>query len=175
LARITRFRDKNRRARAGELRPSSSALLWFLIFAAVIGVYYLQTGRDGGLFTLPKIGDPEAYTTFAVCSSFRTDDCVIDGDTFRYEGQRIRIMDIDAPETRPPRCDFEADLGERATNRLRELLNEGPFLLKSTARDEDRYGRKLRVVTRDGRSLGGMLVAEGLAREWTGRRMPWCA
>ena len=109
-----------------------------------------------------------------MCGSFRQDDCVIDGDTFRYQGQRIRIMDIDAPETHPPRCDLEADLGERATNRLRELLNAGPFQLKSTPRDEDQYGRKLRVVTRDGHSLGGMLVAEGLAREWTGRRMPWC-
>ena len=31
-----------------------------------------------------------------------------------------------------------------------------------------------RVVTRDGRSLGDRLVAEGLARTWTGRRQPWC-
>jgi micrococcal nuclease len=41
-------------------------------------------------------------------------------------------------------------------------------------RDEDRYGRKLRVVVRDGRSIGDMLVAEGLARAWTGRREPRC-
>ena len=41
-------------------------------------------------------------------------------------------------------------------------------------RDQDRYGRKLRIVTRGGESLGEMLVAEGLAREWTGRREPWC-
>ena len=174
MARNNPFRDKRRRrAWSGELRPSSSALLWLLIFAAVIGAYYFQTGA-GSLFTLPKIGNPDAATTFAMCGSFRNDDCVIDGDTFRYEGQRIRIMDIDAPETHPPRCDFEARLGKRATSRLTELLNAGPFQLKSTPRDEDQYGRKLRVVTRDGRSLGGMLVAEGLAREWTGQRMPWC-
>lgn len=74
----------------------------------------------------------------------------------------------------PPRCDFEADLGERATSRLRELLNEGTFQLKSAARDEDQYERKLRMITRDGRSLGRLLVAEGLAREWAGRRLPWC-
>jgi endonuclease YncB( thermonuclease family) len=56
------------------------------------------------------------------------------------------------------------------------LLAAGPFELHALGdgRDEDRYGRKLRIVTRNGRSLGDMLVAEGLARTWTGRREPWC-
>lgn len=31
------------------------------------------------------------------------------------------------------------------------------------SRDEDRYGRKLRVLVRNGRSLGDILVSEGLA------------
>ena len=35
-------------------------------------------------------------------------------------------------------------------------------------------GRALRVVTRGGESIGGMLVAEGLARRWDGARHPWC-
>jgi endonuclease YncB( thermonuclease family) len=63
----------------------------------------------------------------------------------------------------------------KATYRLRELLNEGPFELNSIgSRDEDRHGRKLRVVVRNGRSLGDQLVSEGLARTWSGRREPWC-
>lgn len=100
---------------------------------------------------------------------------MIDGDTFYMGSQSIRIADIDTPETHPPRCDYEADLGEQATRRLLELLNAGPFALQSAGdRDEDRYGRKLRTVVRDGRSLGDVLVSEGLAREWTGRRLPWC-
>ena len=36
------------------------------------------------------------------------------------------------------------------------------------------YGRKLRVVMRDGKSVGQTLVTEGLAEEWTGRRRNWC-
>lgn len=100
---------------------------------------------------------------------------VIDGDTFRYAGETIRIADIDTPETHPPRFAEEAALGARATRRLEALLAQGPFELHPADRDEDRYGRKLRVVVRDGQSLGGVLVAEGLGREWTGRRMPWCA
>lgn len=98
---------------------------------------------------------------------------VIDGDTFDYGGERIRIADIDTPELRA-RCSTEAVLARRATRRLDALLRQGPFELRRLGRDEDRYGRKLRVVMRGGRSIGDMLVAEGLARTWTGRREPWC-
>jgi endonuclease YncB( thermonuclease family) len=101
---------------------------------------------------------------------------VIDGDTFAYAGTRIRIADIDTPEIHG-RCPYETQLAARATERLDALLAQGPFELQplSSGRDEDRYGRKLRIVTRDGRSIGDQLVAEGLARTWTGRREPWCA
>lgn len=100
---------------------------------------------------------------------------VIDGDTFDYDGMRIRIADIDTPEVRG-RCAYETELAARATQRMRVLLDVGPFELHSlsSGRDEDQYGRKLRIVTRGGRSLGDMLVAEGLARTWTGQREPWC-
>ena len=100
---------------------------------------------------------------------------VIDGDTFDHEGVRIRIADIDTPEVRG-RCPHETALAARATRRMRALLTAGPFELHplGNGRDEDRYGRKLRIVTRGGRSLGDVLVAEGLARTWSGRREPWC-
>jgi endonuclease YncB( thermonuclease family) len=98
---------------------------------------------------------------------------VIDGDTFDYAGERIRIADIDTPELRG-RCPEEVRLARAATTRLESLLAAGPFDLERLGRDEDRYGRKLRVVVRGGRSLGDTLVSEGLARTWTGRREPWC-
>lgn len=111
---------------------------------------------------------------FSICGSIRR-TCVVDGDTFWLDGIKIRIADIDTPEISEPRCDYEYDLGIRATHRLVELLNAGPIELRTIgSRDEDRYGRKLRVVTRSGRSLGDQLVREGLARTWTGRREPWC-
>lgn len=112
---------------------------------------------------------------FSMCDRRPHLDCVIDGDTFYMGSQAIRIADIDTPETHPSRCDYEAELGEKATRRLLELLNGGPFALQlAGGRDEDRYGRKLRIVVRDGQSLGDILVFEGLAREWAGRREPWC-
>jgi endonuclease YncB( thermonuclease family) len=99
---------------------------------------------------------------------------VIDGDTFHYGGEKIRIADIDTPELRG-RCAYETALAARATERMAALLAAGPFELQRVGRDEDRYGRKLRVVTRNGRSLGDQMVSEGLARTWSGRREPWCA
>ena len=113
--------------------------------------------------------------SYPVCSAGGTRlNCVVDGDTFYMNGKTIRISDIDAPETHPPRCAYEADLGDRATRRLVALLSAGPFLLARQNRDTDKYGRQLRIVLRDGRSLGKVMVGEGLARPWTGKRRPWC-
>ena len=46
--------------------------------------------------------------------------------------------------------------------------------LEIDGRATDKYGRALRIVTRDGQSIGQQLVDEGLARTWDGRRHPWC-
>lgn len=112
--------------------------------------------------------------TFTLCGSGRRIDCVVDGDTFWYRGVKVRIADIDTPELSPPRCEAERVKGEAAKRRLRALLEAGPFSLEHIGRDEDRYGRKLRVVRRGGVSLGDMLIDEGLARRWDGARHPWC-
>lgn len=115
------------------------------------------------------------HAHFSLCHRGGGTNCVVDGDTFWMDGVKIRIADIDTPETHPPRCPEEARLGREATLKLQALLNEGPVDLAVPRRDTDRYGRKLRVVLRDGESLGDRLVADGLARKWTGRREPWCA
>ena len=113
--------------------------------------------------------------SFRMCGRPPHRNCVMDGDTFYLGRQSIRLADIDAPEIHSPKCASEARLGAEATHRLQSLLNAGPIDLRATDRDQDRYGRKLRVVVRDGRSLGSVLVSEGLARDWTGRQMPWCS
>lgn len=112
---------------------------------------------------------------FSKCGLGTRRNCVVDGDTIYLNGQKIRLAGIDTPETHPARCSHEAQLGARATRRLTELLNNGPFTVRSiSGRDEDRYGRKLRTLHRGSQSLGAILVAEGLARKWQGRRLPWC-
>jgi len=128
-----------------------------------------QEGRHGPF--LPRADDLRQERTATDGAAVR----MIDGDTFDYAGMRVRIADIDTPELRG-QCQFEIALARRATRRMEALLAQGPFELERVpgGRDEDRYGRKLRIVTRGGRSLGDQLVAEGLARTWSGRREPWC-
>jgi endonuclease YncB( thermonuclease family) len=99
---------------------------------------------------------------------------VVDGDTIWYRGAKIRLADINTPETGEPGCAREADLGAAAAARLTELLNVGPFSLEPADRDHDRYGRALRVISRGGESLGDRLTAEGLAEPWRGYRGDWC-
>lgn len=112
---------------------------------------------------------------FPICGEGPGGNCVIDGDTFVLNGKAIRVADIDTPETNDPKCQREAMLAKRATQRLQQLLNAGPLELRAMARDEDVYGRKLRTVHRDGRSIAETLIAEGLAHRWTGAKKSWCA
>jgi endonuclease YncB( thermonuclease family) len=129
-------------------------------------------------------GEPAAAQTtrdrervlFPICDRGKRVTCVVDGDTIWYRGTKIRIADIDTPEVGRPRCPREAALGRRATARMRELLNAGPFSLEPLAngRTQDRFGRELKVITRDGRSLGSVLVREGLAARWGGPKRRWC-
>lgn len=115
-----------------------------------------------------------AAARFSICGGGARVNCVVDGDTFWYAGEKIRVADINTPEVSEPACAREAALGRAATARLQGLLNAGAFTLEASGRDRDRYRRLLRVVTRGGESLGEVLVREGLAEEWRGRRGSWC-
>ena len=139
----------------------------------------------GLIAALALWGEPPAAVSMAIdppttlgrCVGSVRENCIVDGDTIWLDGVKIRIADIDTPETSRPGCAREAQLGEQATVRLTELLNAAPF---ETVRplgtpDRDRYDRLLREVRRDGKSLGDRLVAEGLAERWGGPRIDWCA
>jgi micrococcal nuclease len=97
--------------------------------------------------------------------------CVTDGDTFRWGTERIRLVDIDAPEL-AGRCPEERALALRSRDRLLELLNSGEVTIER--RGQDRYGRTLSRVRVNGIDIGQQLVAEGLARAYEGRRRSWC-
>jgi micrococcal nuclease len=121
------------------------------------------------------LSGPRTTAAYKLCVGSVRVNCVVDGDTFWSNGVKIRVADIDTPEVSRPRCAAEKALGDRATGRLLQLVNAGPFQMRAwPGRDEDKYGRKLRVLVRDGRSIGDILVSEGLARTWSGKRQPWC-
>jgi micrococcal nuclease len=163
---VTRFWPEARRKRA------SWALfvpLW--AGAALIGTAY-GVGWFGALPTSAATSPIRA--SFSFCHTGGGTNCVVDGDTIWLGGEKIRVADIDAPETHPARCASEQALGDRATRRLRQLLNTGAVSLQAIDRDRDKYGRKLRIVLVDGTSVGDRLVDEGLARWYAGGRRPWC-
>jgi endonuclease YncB( thermonuclease family) len=116
-----------------------------------------------------------AAALFALCPSGPRTTCVVDGDTFWLAGQKVRIADINAPETHGARCASELQRGYKATARLIELLNAGPFDMVSDTRPFDRCGRRPITVSRHGKSIGLQLVGEGLAEAWKGRRSDWCS
>ena len=125
---------------------------------------------------LPFVTSSEQVSvSFSACGHGNDWNCVVDGDTIRLGGEKIRVSDFNTPEIGKPDCERERQLGLRAKSRLIELLNRGPFDVSTTiGRDRDVYGRKLRLISRDGTSLGDTLIAEGLAHRWLGYKQNWC-
>ncbi len=62
---------------------------------------------------------------FSLCGLGSRINCVVDGDTFYYRGEKIRLADVNTPEVSEPKCATEARLGAAATRRLQSLLNAG--------------------------------------------------
>ena len=152
----------------------ASASLWAggIAIAMVLGVAWLSDQPSQAIASSP--GNAAIRASFTFCDIGGGTNCVVDGDTIWLGGEKIRVADIDAPETHDPRCAEERALGDRATRRLQALLNGGAVSLEAIDRDEDRYGRKLRIVLVDGANVGDTLVSEGLARRYSGGRRPWC-
>lgn len=105
---------------------------------------------------------------------------IIDGDTIALPGgERVRLVNIDAPESFHSRCERELIAGLEAKARLAVLLRPANVTIVRTGRD--RYGRTLAYVHAGGRDAGDILVAEGLALPWkpgrdahAARLAHWC-
>jgi endonuclease YncB( thermonuclease family) len=89
---------------------------------------------------------------------------VVDGDTLRLGGERVRLLNLDAPE-RAQICTDAAGAqwacGEAARSYLRRLLASGDITCTPTGRD--RYERLLARCSGAGSDLGGQVVGAGLA------------
>jgi len=101
---------------------------------------------------------------------------VTDGDTFRLEtGERIRIADIDAPESQPgqAKCSAELALGRAASGRARAMLAGRAVTFVRVGKS---YRRTVARVRIDRRNLADMLVEAGIAQRWLrGTPKPdWC-
>lgn len=105
---------------------------------------------------------------------------VIDGDTVIINETHIRIANIDAPELHG-KCDAEDRLARVAKHKMQELMAGEVTIHPGDPIDgrlTDRYGRTLAtlsIVTPEGnKDVGAIMITEGLARPWTGKRLPWC-
>jgi len=93
---------------------------------------------------------------------------VIDADTLDVGGTRVRLFGIDAPELGQP-CAADGrrwDCGAWARDAVANAF-EGAYA-RCTAQDTDRYGRVVARCQVEGRDMGQMIVASGLA--WAYRR-----
>lgn len=115
---------------------------------------------------------------------------VIDGDTLWHypcesgdgcKPEKIRLIDIDAPESYRSTCEAELIAGLRAKARLKEILLARPVRIERCdgIRCTDRHGRTLaRIYTPEGEA-GAILLAEGLALSYqpgrkAERTAKWC-
>src|SRR5829696_7007930 len=105
---------------------------------------------------------------------------VIDGDTLALAGERIRLLGIDAPETREARCERERVAGYETKARVVDLLRFGRSV-DVRRHGHDQYGRTLAHIVIDGRDLGEQLVREKLALPYrsgaeakAARLAQWC-
>lgn len=118
---------------------------------------------------------------------------IIDGDTLALPcrqpdctgPERIRILNIDAPETRTAACEAELVKGLAAKAALAGLLRSRSITLRrcepETGRCADRYGRTLATVASPAGDIGDAMIEQGHALPWAAgaeakatRQRIWC-
>lgn len=98
---------------------------------------------------------------------------VTDGDTIRMaDGTAVRLVGFNTPEKFQPLCAREAELGNRASERLARLVASGTSTVTRVAcsctpgtegTDRCNFGRSCGILHVDGKDVAEMLINEGLA------------
>ena len=174
-----------------KVRRTARDMVW--VMAAIFGVL----AALGGVFDLNGPSSPERLVSATPTSNPSVYDArdfsITDGDTVQLFGASTgtRLIGFNTPETFEPRCNEELALGRQATGRLRDLVSTASQVeLRLVAcacapgtqgTSECNFGRSCGVLTVDGRDVGKVLIAEGLAiRFQCGRTScpplprPWC-
>lgn len=98
---------------------------------------------------------------------------IVDGDTFWVDdgserGRKIRLIGVDAPETRRTGGKEVGFYGQESKNYLTRLILDKEVRLEYDADPKDRYGRTLAYVyLRDGTFVNAELVKRGYAMVMT--------
>ncbi len=152
-------------------------LVPFILFLMLTfwSVYTDQTpGETGPMELIPSptmevvsLSSPVLVSDGAVLAAGRevvTISRVVDGDTIKTtDGQTIRYIGIDTPETKDPNRPVGC-YGQEASQKNKELVEGQQVELEKDVSETDRYGRLLRYVYQDGVMINELLVKEGYAR-----------
>lgn len=92
---------------------------------------------------------------------------VIDGDTLKINGTRVRLFGIDAPEIRQKcrQTGGSINCGQIAKRALIGKISGSSIRCKK--KDVDRYGRVVAVCRMDGLDLNSWMVEQGMAMAYT--------
>ena len=106
-----------------------------------------------------------SWFSFALAAQFAFGGqaVVVDGDTLRVGGERVRLFGVDAPEL-SQMCGIgtsKAACGQLAAQRLRSRVQGR--VLRCTRVDTDRYGRVVARCSVDGADVGRSIVETGWA------------
>lgn len=149
----------------------NTVLLLVLITASFIFSTFsknnVQTGKIEEQKVEQKQESPKASETQkpkVEISSEITVSKVIDGDTIELEnGQKLRYIGIDTPETVDPRRPVGC-FGLEASAKNKELVEGKKVRLEKDVSETDKYGRLLRYVYLGDTFINEYLVKEGFAK-----------
>ncbi|MCF6321600.1 MAG: thermonuclease family protein [Rhizobiaceae bacterium] len=162
IKRRVKRNSKRRKKVTGLLRKAPGIILVLLIAA------FFQLDQSSTLRSLFSFKSADAIKS----SSKRTlvgKASVVDGDTIRINGQKVRLHGIDAPET-SQRCISTTGVrircGVQSARYLKRILrNNAEVTCKFV--DRDRHGRFVGDCYRgDGKSLSAAMVRAGHALDW---------
>lgn len=141
-----------------------------LIGALVVG--FMSSSSLLALYGLVSTRVTTASNTYW----YDTDEvAVVDGDTIRINGHRYRLSGFDTPETFQAKCDSERALGERAKQRLTQLISEHGGITLWVKLRKEKFGRFIANGSVGGTDVGHILISEGLGRPYfVGPRASWC-
>lgn len=157
----------------GDIDPQLRNLLQaiaFFVFCVLFSVAILA-----GLPTEKPLNNSLTNVEFVSC---------YDGDTCTFnilipdcppifcEKIPVRISGIDAPELRG-RCEAETALATLARDTVNQVLSKAARI---ELHDLQRgiYFRVVARIVADGEDIGTLLIQHGMAREYEGKRKPWC-
>ncbi len=156
-------RYRKRRSLTARLLYKFSGLFLVLAFAGISQLYHSQSFSAFIDKKLPIV------TRHPVGKTIEGRASVIDGDTIRINGRKIRLHGIDAPEARQTCTGSKGHLihcGSESTRYLRRTLRSGGKIVCKFV-NWDRYGRFVGdCYSQDGRSLAAGIVSAGYAVDW---------